>query len=131
MTIVAKAARATSDGKTPADIAALRADGTISGGMIPKLETCVTAVEGGCEAAVILDGRVPHAMLLEFGDGGNPSTALLEFQCALAEQCFINEYVFAVTEDEVPTDEQVKGYAVGKDQYVTVDDHELDRKSVV
>ena len=50
----------------PADIAALRADGTISGGMIPKLETCVTAVESGCEAAVILDGRVPHAMLLEF-----------------------------------------------------------------
>jgi acetylglutamate kinase len=51
---------------TPADIAALRADGTISGGMIPKLETCVQAVESGCEAAVVLDGRVPHAMLLEF-----------------------------------------------------------------
>jgi acetylglutamate kinase len=51
---------------TPADIAALRADGTISGGMIPKLETCVKAVEAGCEAAVVLDGRVGHAMLLEF-----------------------------------------------------------------
>jgi len=51
---------------TPADIARLRDDGTISGGMIPKLETCVTAVEAGCEAAVVLDGRVPHAMLLEF-----------------------------------------------------------------
>ena len=51
---------------TPADIAALQADGTISGGMIPKLETCVHAVEAGCEAAVILDGRVPHALLLEF-----------------------------------------------------------------
>ncbi|MFC3101367.1 acetylglutamate kinase [Altererythrobacter lauratis] len=50
----------------PADIAALREDGTIRGGMIPKLETCVHAVEGGCEAAVVLDGRVPHAMLLEF-----------------------------------------------------------------
>ncbi len=49
----------------PADIARLRADGTISGGMIPKLETCVQAVEAGCEAAVVLDGRVPHAMLLE------------------------------------------------------------------
>ena len=49
----------------PAAIAALRADGTVSGGMIPKLETCVTAVEGGVDAAVILDGRVPHAMLLE------------------------------------------------------------------
>ena len=50
----------------PSDIAALKADGTISGGMIPKLETCVHAVEAGCEAAVVLDGRVPHAMLLEF-----------------------------------------------------------------
>ena len=51
---------------TPADIAALGEDGTISGGMIPKLETCVLAVEAGCEAAVVLDGRVPHAMLLDF-----------------------------------------------------------------
>ena len=50
---------------TPADIAKLKADGTISGGMIPKLETCIHAVEAGCEAAVVLDGRVPHAMLLE------------------------------------------------------------------
>lgn len=49
----------------PADIARLAEDGTISGGMIPKLETCVHAVEAGCEAAVVLDGRVPHAMLLE------------------------------------------------------------------
>jgi acetylglutamate kinase len=51
---------------TPADIAKLKDDGTISGGMIPKLETCVKAVESGCEAAVVLDGRVAHAMLLEF-----------------------------------------------------------------
>ncbi|MEO6387645.1 MAG: acetylglutamate kinase [Croceibacterium sp.] len=51
---------------TPADIALMREDGTISGGMIPKLETCVKAVEAGCEAAVVLDGRVGHAMLLEF-----------------------------------------------------------------
>ena len=50
----------------PSAIKALREDGTISGGMVPKLETCVNAVEAGCEAAVILDGRVPHAMLLEF-----------------------------------------------------------------
>ena len=51
---------------TPADIAQLQQDGVIKGGMIPKLETCVRAVEAGCEAAVVLDGRVPHAMLLEF-----------------------------------------------------------------
>ncbi|MFN7159857.1 MAG: acetylglutamate kinase, partial [Erythrobacter cryptus] len=51
---------------TPADIAKLRADGVIRGGMVPKLETCVAAVQSGCEAAVVLDGRVGHAMLLEF-----------------------------------------------------------------
>lgn len=39
--------------------------GTISGGMIPKVETCLKAVEYGVDAAVILDGRVPHAVLLE------------------------------------------------------------------
>lgn len=50
---------------TPADIAKLKEDGTIHGGMIPKLETCIDAVEGGVDAAVILDGRVPHAMLIE------------------------------------------------------------------
>jgi acetylglutamate kinase len=43
----------------------LIADGTISGGMIPKVETCLDAVDGGVEAAVIVDGRVPHAILLE------------------------------------------------------------------
>jgi len=40
-------------------------DGTIAGGMIPKVETCLSAVEQGVEAAVIIDGRVPHALLLE------------------------------------------------------------------
>jgi acetylglutamate kinase len=50
----------------PAKIEALKDDGTIQGGMIPKLDTCVRAVEAGCEAAVVLDGRNAHAMLLEF-----------------------------------------------------------------
>jgi acetylglutamate kinase len=50
---------------TASQVRALAADGTISGGMIPKLETCLMAVERGVEAAVILDGRVPHALLLE------------------------------------------------------------------
>jgi acetylglutamate kinase len=49
----------------PGRIEALIADGTISGGMIPKLETCLAAVKAGVEAAVILDGRVPHGLLLE------------------------------------------------------------------
>ena len=43
----------------------LMTDGTVSGGMIPKLETCIESVEQGVEAAVILDGRLPHTMLLE------------------------------------------------------------------
>src|SRR5512132_1031403 len=41
------------------------ADGTIGGGMIPKVETCLEAVSGGVEGAAIIDGRVPHALLLE------------------------------------------------------------------
>jgi len=47
------------------DARRLIADGTISGGMIPKVETCIDALERGVEGAVILDGKVPHAVLLE------------------------------------------------------------------
>lgn len=55
---------------TLAEAKALLADGTIQGGMIPKIETCLEAVEAGVEAAVIIDGRVPHAILLElFAEG--------------------------------------------------------------
>jgi len=43
----------------------LIADGTISGGMIPKVETCIDALDLGVEGVVILDGKVPHAVLLE------------------------------------------------------------------
>jgi acetylglutamate kinase len=46
-------------------VRSLIADGTVSGGMIPKVETCLAAIDGGVEAAMILDGRVPHAVLLE------------------------------------------------------------------
>ena len=53
------------------DVRRLIADGTISGGMIPKVETCLYALEQGVEGVVILDGRVPHAVLLElFTDQG-------------------------------------------------------------
>jgi acetylglutamate kinase len=52
------------------EVRRLIADGTISGGMIPKVETCLNSVDNGVEAAVILDGRVPHAILLELlGEG--------------------------------------------------------------
>jgi acetylglutamate kinase len=54
-----------------AEVEALRADGTISGGMIPKVETCIEAVRQGVKGATIVDGRVPHACLLElFTEGG-------------------------------------------------------------
>lgn len=46
-------------------IPGLLADGTISGGMIPKVETCMEAVTQGVKGATILDGTVPHALLLE------------------------------------------------------------------
>ena len=66
------------DGERLEDISAdvarrLIREEVIKGGMIPKIETCLDAVEAGVEAAVILDGRVPHAILLEIfterGDG--------------------------------------------------------------
>ena len=50
---------------TVSEARALIEDGTISGGMIPKIETAIDAVEKGVHAAVILDGRIPHVLLLE------------------------------------------------------------------
>ena len=64
------------DGRLIADLSvseseAMRAEGVISGGMIPKVETCAAAVREGVKGATILDGRVPHACLLElFTEGG-------------------------------------------------------------
>jgi|SRR5690606_25420627 acetylglutamate kinase len=56
---------------SPDEVRGMIADGTISGGMIPKVETALAAVEGGVRAAVILDGRQPNACLLElFTDHG-------------------------------------------------------------
>ncbi|WP_159993994.1 acetylglutamate kinase [Roseomonas sp. 18066] len=56
---------------TVAEARAGIAAGWISGGMIPKIETCIYAIEQGVKGAVIVDGRVPHAVLIElFTDGG-------------------------------------------------------------
>ena len=55
---------------------ALIADGTISGGMIPKVETCIDALNKGVEGVVILDGKVPHAVLLELFTEGGAGTLL-------------------------------------------------------
>lgn len=59
-----------SDGELMTSISAAQAealidDGTIAGGMIPKVQTCLNAVARGVEASVIMDGRVPHGVLLE------------------------------------------------------------------
>ncbi len=55
---------------------AMIADGTIYGGMIPKIETCLDAVEAGVEAAVILDGRKPHAILVELLSSAGAGTMI-------------------------------------------------------
>ncbi|MFN6978642.1 MAG: acetylglutamate kinase [Gemmobacter sp.] len=56
---------------TPDDVRRLTAEGVIAGGMIPKTETALTALEQGVRAVVILDGRIPNACLLElFTDHG-------------------------------------------------------------
>ncbi len=52
------------------------ASGMIHGGMIPKVETCIAAVRAGAKAAVILDGRVPHACLLELFTAAGPGTLI-------------------------------------------------------
>jgi acetylglutamate kinase len=50
--------------------------GMITGGMIPKVQTCVAAVQSGAKGAVILDGRVPHACLLELFTEAGPGTII-------------------------------------------------------
>src|SRR5438093_598905 len=50
---------------SPDDARELIADGTISGGMIPKVETCIYALDAGVQGVVIIDGKMPHAVLLE------------------------------------------------------------------
>ena len=47
------------------EIPALIADGIISGGMIPKIDSMTQAIRNGCEKAFIIDGRVPHSILME------------------------------------------------------------------
>ena len=61
---------------TAQEARAMIASGTISGGMIPKVETCLEAVAQGARAAVILDGRVPHACLLELFTSAGPGTLI-------------------------------------------------------
>lgn len=56
---------------TEAEIRSMVADGTISSGMLPKVEACLRALEGGVARTHIIDGKIPHALLLEiFSDAG-------------------------------------------------------------
>lgn len=55
----------------------LMRDGTISGGMIPKVETCIEAIEQGVEGVVILNGKVPHVVLIELFTEGGAGTLFL------------------------------------------------------
>ncbi|MDR0356427.1 MAG: acetylglutamate kinase [Deltaproteobacteria bacterium] len=56
---------------TEPQIAELKKSGVITGGMIPKIDCCAAALKGGCRSASIIDGRLPHALLLElFTDHG-------------------------------------------------------------
>ncbi len=57
-------------------IRALIADGTITGGMIPKVETCIYAIEQGVEGVVILNGQQPHAVLIELLTDGGAGTLI-------------------------------------------------------
>ncbi len=61
---------------TPAEIGGLLADGTVTGGMIPKVETCMDALKKGVNAAHILDGRIPHVLLVEIFTASGVSTMI-------------------------------------------------------
>ncbi len=62
---------------TVAEVRALIADGTITGGMIPKVETCIEALDRGVEGVVILNGKTPHAVLLELYTDHGAGTLIL------------------------------------------------------
>ncbi len=65
---------------TMADARALIDDGTVQGGMIPKIETCIEVVNNGVDAATIIDGRVPHAILIELFTKGGVGTQIARKQ---------------------------------------------------
>lgn len=71
---------------TPAELRSLIADGVVAGGMIPKVEACLDALERGARTAHLLDGRVPHVLLLElFTDTGIGTMVVPDDVTRLAE----------------------------------------------
>jgi len=63
---------------TKADVEALKADGTIHGGMVPKVDACLEAIDGGVEKAHIIDGRLEHSMLLELFTSEGVGTQIIK-----------------------------------------------------
>ena len=57
---------------------ALIEDGTISGGMIPKIENCIDAISRGVSRVHIMDGRIPHSLLLEIFTNKGTGTAIMK-----------------------------------------------------
>jgi acetylglutamate kinase len=65
---------------TKEDVENLKADGTIHGGMVPKVDACLEAVDGGVHKAHIIDGRLEHSMLLELFTSEGVGTQIMEYK---------------------------------------------------
>jgi len=63
---------------TKVEVEALKADGTIHGGMVPKVDACLEAIDGGVEKAHIIDGRLEHSMLLELFTSEGVGTQIIK-----------------------------------------------------
>jgi len=66
------------DTLTKAEVEALKADGTIHGGMVPKVDACLEAIDGGVKKAHIIDGRLEHSMLLELFTSEGVGTQIIK-----------------------------------------------------
>jgi len=66
------------DTLTMADVESLKADGTIHGGMVPKVDACLEALNGGVQKAHIIDGRLEHSMLLELFTSDGVGTQIIK-----------------------------------------------------
>ncbi|MDB2562712.1 acetylglutamate kinase [Sulfurimonas sp.] len=66
------------DTLTKAEVDALKADGTIHGGMVPKVDACLEAIEGGVQKAHIIDGRIEHSLLLELFTSEGVGTQIIK-----------------------------------------------------
>ncbi|MBL4730236.1 MAG: acetylglutamate kinase, partial [Sulfurimonas sp.] len=63
---------------TKAEVEALKKDGTIHGGMVPKVDACLESIDGGVTKAHIIDGRIEHSMLLELFTSEGVGTQIIK-----------------------------------------------------